>query len=116
MANLAPLASETLGQADEPSSPVLRFSRDEPLALDAGVALGPWQIAYQTYGRLNPQRSYAVDFPLVTVRDMVRAQAQLVDRLGIRDLFCVIGGSMGGMQVLQWAASYGPRVFSALPI
>jgi homoserine O-acetyltransferase len=47
---------------------------------------------------------------------MVRAQAQLVDRLGIRDLFCVVGGSMGGMQVLQWAAAYGPRVFAALPI
>jgi homoserine O-acetyltransferase len=67
---------------------------------------------------LNPEtgQPYAVDFPLVTIRDMVRAQAQLVDRLGIRDLFCVVGGSMGGMQVLQWAAAYGPRVFAALPI
>jgi homoserine O-acetyltransferase len=42
----------------------------------------------------------------VTVRDMVRAQAALLDRLGIESLFCVVGGSMGGMQVLQWAASY----------
>ncbi len=47
---------------------------------------------------------------------MVRAQAALLDRLGIETLFCVIGGSMGGMQVLQWAASYPERVFSALPI
>ena len=47
---------------------------------------------------------------------MVRAQAALLDRLGIESLFCVVGGSMGGMQVLQWAASYPERVFSALPI
>jgi homoserine O-acetyltransferase len=47
---------------------------------------------------------------------MVRAQATLLDHLGIPDLFCVIGGSMGGMQVLQWAASFPKRVFSAVPI
>jgi homoserine O-acetyltransferase len=47
---------------------------------------------------------------------MVRAQAMLIDHLGIASLFCVVGGSMGGMQVLQWAASYPDRVFSALPI
>ena len=47
---------------------------------------------------------------------MVRGQAMLVDELGIETLFCVAGGSMGGMQVLQWAASYPQRVFSALPI
>ena len=47
---------------------------------------------------------------------MVRAQAMLLDRLGIESLFCVIGGSMGGMQVLQWAASYPERVFAAMPI
>jgi homoserine O-acetyltransferase len=180
------LLAEPMGQVDEPSSPVARFSADEPLVMDAGVALAPWQIAYQTYGRLNADRSnavlichaltgdqhvanvhpvtgkpgwwetmvgpgkpfdtdrffvicsnviggcmgttgpastnpaterpYALDFPVVTVRDMVRAQAALIDRLGIESLFCVAGGSMGGMQVLQWAASYPDRVFSALPI
>ena len=47
---------------------------------------------------------------------MVRAQAMLLDELGIDTLFAVAGGSMGGMQVLQWAASYPQRVFSALPI
>jgi homoserine O-acetyltransferase len=47
---------------------------------------------------------------------MVRAQAMLLDRLGIESLFAVIGGSMGGMQVLQWAASYPERVFAAMPI
>jgi len=59
---------------------------------------------------------YGVDMPLVTIRDMVNAQAMLLDHLGIEKLLCVAGGSMGGMQVLQWAASYPERVFSALPI
>jgi homoserine O-acetyltransferase len=67
---------------------------------------------------LNPERgrAYGLDFPLVTIRDMVRAQAMLVDHLGIDTLFAVVGGSMGGMQVLQWAASYPERVFAALPM
>ena len=60
--------------------------------------------------------AYATDLPLVTVADMVRAQAMLVDHLGIDTLFCVAGGSMGGMQVLQWAAAYPHRVFAAMPI
>ena len=53
---------------------------------------------------------------MITIRDMVRAQAMLLDHLGIETLFCVVGGSMGGMQALQWAASYPERVFAALPI
>jgi homoserine O-acetyltransferase len=180
------LSAEPRSQIDEPSSLVARFGAHEPLMMDAGVALGPWQIAYQTYGSLNPDRSnailichaltgdqhvanvspitgkpgwwstmvgpglpvdtsrffvicanviggcmgttgpastdpgtgqpYNLAFPVVTIRDMVRAQAALLDRLGIASLFGVIGGSMGGMQVLQWAASYPERVFAALPI
>jgi homoserine O-acetyltransferase len=67
---------------------------------------------------VNPAtgRAYGLDLPVITVRDMVRAQAMLLDRLGIETLFSVAGGSLGGMQVLQWAASYPDRVFSALPI
>ncbi|TIO12593.1 MAG: alpha/beta fold hydrolase, partial [Mesorhizobium sp.] len=61
-------------------------------------------------------RPYGLDLPIITIRDMVRAQLMLVDHFGIEKLFCVLGGSMGGMQVLQWAASYPERVFSALPI
>jgi homoserine O-acetyltransferase len=61
-------------------------------------------------------KPYALSFPIVTIRDMVRAQAMLLDELKIDTLFAVAGGSMGGMQVLQWAASYPHRVFSALPI
>ena len=173
-------------EADHPHSPVAHFSADQPLRLDAGVALSPFQVAYQTYGTLNAERSNAVlichaltgdqhvfnrhpvtgkpgwwdtmvgpgkpidteryyvicpnvlgacmgttgpastdpksgapwglDFPVITIRDMVRAQAMLLDRLGIDTLFAVAGGSMGGMQVLQWAASYPDAVFAALPI
>ena len=47
---------------------------------------------------------------------MVRAQKKLVEHLGIRQLFAVIGGSMGGMQVLEWAATYPEAVFAAVPI
>src|SRR5215203_3988544 len=179
-------AADCVREAVNPHSPMVRFGAEEPLMMDAGVALGPWQIAYQTYGTLNPQKSNAVlichaltgdqhvanihpitqksgwwetmvgpgrpidterffvicpnvigacmgstgpastnpktgkpwglDFPVTTIRDMVRAQAMLLDHLGIDSLFSIAGGSMGGMQVLQWAASYPDRVFSALPI
>ena len=50
-------------------------------------------------------KPYGLGFPVITIADMVRAQALLIDHLGIEQLFAVIGGSMGGMQVLQWAAS-----------
>jgi len=67
---------------------------------------------------INPKtgKPWGLEFPVITIRDMVRAQAMLLDELGIETLFSVAGGSMGGMQVLQWAASYPNRVFSALPI
>jgi homoserine O-acetyltransferase/O-succinyltransferase len=61
-------------------------------------------------------KPYALDLPVVTIRDMVRAQAMLIDHLGIESLFTVLGGSMGGMQVLEWASSYKDRVFAAMPI
>nr|WP_294556625.1 homoserine O-acetyltransferase [uncultured Rhodopila sp.] len=59
---------------------------------------------------------WGTDFPPVTIRDMVRAQKRLIEHLGIDRLFAVIGGSMGGMQALQWAAQYPEHVFAALPI
>jgi len=66
----------------------------------------------------NPKtgKPWGLDFPVITIRDMARAQAMLLDYLDIESLFAVVGGSMGGMQVLQWAASYPERVFAALPI
>lgn len=66
----------------------------------------------------NPRtgKPYALEFPFVTIADMVRAQRHLIDFLGIEKLLCVAGGSMGGMQVLQWVAAYPERVRSAIPI
>ena len=60
--------------------------------------------------------AYAMGFPVITLRDMVRAQAMLVDHLGIATLAAVVGGSMGGMQVLEWAATYPDRVAAAVVI
>jgi homoserine O-acetyltransferase len=175
-----------VSEADRPSSPFVRFGPDRPLLLDSGGQLVDLQIAYQTYGELNADRSnailvchaltgdqhaasahpvtgkpgwwsemvgsgkpidtdryhvictnvvggcmgstgpastnpatdrvYGLDLPVITVGDMVRAQAMLLDHLGIETLFSLAGGSLGGMQVLQWAAAYPDRVFSALPI
>jgi homoserine O-acetyltransferase len=66
----------------------------------------------------NPKtgKPYALDFPMITIADMVNAQRHLIDHLGIGKLLSVAGGSMGGMQVLQWVASYPERVRSAIPI
>jgi homoserine O-acetyltransferase len=67
---------------------------------------------------INPDTNapWGLSFPVITIGDMVRAQVRVIDHLGIDTLFCVIGGSMGGMQVLEWAATYPERVFSAVPI
>ncbi len=61
-------------------------------------------------------KPYGLDFPIITIADIVKAQTHLIDHLGIKKLLGVIGGSMGGMQVLQWVASYPERVASAIPI
>jgi homoserine O-acetyltransferase/O-succinyltransferase len=185
--DLSPLStSPRLSEALNPQSRVVHFPEGEPLRLDGGGTLAPFSIAFQTYGRLNEDKSntvlichaltldqhvandhpvtgkpgwwdtlvgpgrpvdtnryfvvcsnilggcmgstgpssvnprtgkpYGLDFPVITIGDMVRAQARLLDDLGIPDLFCAIGGSMGGMQVLEWAATYPDRVFAAIPI
>jgi homoserine O-acetyltransferase/O-succinyltransferase len=59
---------------------------------------------------------YAMSFPVITVRDMVRAQAMLLDHLGVAVLEAVVGGSMGGMQALEWAATFPDRVRAAIVI
>lgn len=66
----------------------------------------------------NPRtgRPYGLSFPVVTIADMVRVQRELVRHLGIERLLSVCGGSMGGMQVLQWTVDYPEMVLSAIPI
>jgi homoserine O-acetyltransferase len=66
----------------------------------------------------NPKtgRPYGLDFPVVTIGDMVRAQKKLLDHLGVERLFSVIGGSLGGMQVLEWVVQYPGKVRSAIPL
>jgi len=176
-------ADERSQEADHPSSKVASFGADQPLPLDCGIDLAPFQIAYQTYGELNAERSnailvchaltgdqhvanvppvtgkpgwwdnmigpgkgfdtnkyyvicsnvlggcrgstgpasihpgtgcpYAMSFPVITIGDMVRLQKMLIDWMGIERLLTVTGGSMGGMQALEWAVSYPDRVVSA---
>jgi len=67
---------------------------------------------------LNPATGspYALDFPLISINDMVNAQKRLIDHLGIEKLLSVVGGSMGGQQVLSWLVNYPNKILSAIPI
>ena len=59
---------------------------------------------------------YGLDFPVITIKDIIKAQESLLEYLGIKKLLCATGGSMGGMQLLQFCATFPDRSFSAIPI
>ena len=65
---------------------------------------------------LDTSNPYGMEFPIFTIKDMVNLQLKLIESLNIDKLFSIIGGSMGGMQVLEWAASYPNKLYSAIPI
>ena len=73
-------------------------------------SLGPSDINKDT------NQPYGLDFPVITIKDIVRAQESLLDHLGIEKLLCATGGSMGGMQLLQFCATFPDKTFSAIPI
>ncbi|WP_407374343.1 homoserine O-acetyltransferase [Methanobrevibacter sp.] len=67
---------------------------------------------------INPEtgKEYGIDFPVITIKDMVTVQKKLIDSLGIDQMYAIIGGSMGGMQVLQWLVSYPEMTRKAIPM
>ena len=66
----------------------------------------------------NPvtKKPYGLDFPVITIKDMVKAQESLLEHLGIKKLLCATGGSMGGMQVLQFVSNFPEKTKTAVPI
>jgi len=105
--------NEQPGWWDEAVGPGKMFDTDHFFVICSNViggcqgSTGPGSIA-------PDGKPYALRFPVVTVADMVQAQRYLIDSLGINKLFAVAGGSMGGMQALQWAVDYPERVKTVL--
>lgn len=106
--------------ADEWWAPLFGENRAFDATKDFIVASNVLGGCYGTTGAtsLNPQTGtwYGAHFPRITIRDMVSAQALLVSALGIKKLKLVIGGSMGGMQVLEWAVMFPEKVSAICPI
>ena len=111
-----PVDKKKLGWWDNMIGPGKAFDTDRYYVISSNIvggcrgSTGPSSI--------NPAtgRPYGVTFPVVTMRDMVRAQKHLVDHLGVKSLLAVSGGSMGGMQALQWAVTYPEVVRGCIPI
>ena len=78
-----------------------------------GGCMGSWGPGNKNKDTNQP---YGLDFPVITIKDIVKAQESLLDYLGIKKLLCATGGSMGGMQLLQFCATFPDKTFSAIPI
>ena len=78
-----------------------------------GGCMGSWGPSDKNKETNQP---YGLDFPVITIKDIVRAQESLLEHLGIQKLLCATGGSMGGMQLLQFCATFPDKSFSAIPI
>ncbi|MDD5116325.1 MAG: homoserine O-acetyltransferase [Candidatus Omnitrophica bacterium] len=107
---------ENTGWWDEFIGPGKAFDTDKYFVICSNVlggckgSTGPSSINPRT------SRPFGLDFPLITINDMVRAQKRLIDHLGIEKLLSVVGGSMGGLQALSWLVNYPQNVRSAVPI
>ncbi len=106
-------SDERPGWWDEAVGPGKMFDTDRYFVICSNV-IGGCQGSTGPSSLAPDGKPYALRFPFVTVADMVEAQRYLLDYLGIRKLFSVAGGSMGGMQALQWAVDYPDRVGSVL--
>jgi len=104
------------GWWDDMIGPGKAFDTDRYFVISSNVIGGCKGSTGPSSPHPKTERPYALDFPVITIADMVEAQRRLVDHLGIDRLLAVAGGSMGGMQVLQWVASFPERVRSAIPI
>ncbi len=104
------------GWWDTVVGPGLPVDTDRFFVLCANVLGGCMGSTGPRSPRTEGGEPWGIDFPPVTIRDMVRAQKRLIEHLGIERLFAVTGGSMGGMQVLEWAATYPDAVFAAIPV
>jgi len=115
VANINPVTGKP-GWWSEMVGPGLAIDTDRYFVICANVVGGCMGTTGPASTNPETGRAYGLELPVITVRDMVRAQAMLLDRLEIGTLLSVAGGSLGGMQVLQWAATYPDRLFSAVPI
>lgn len=104
------------GWWDECVGPGKAFDTDKYFVICSNVIGGCKGSTGPTSTDPRTNRPYGLSFPVVTIADMVHAQRHLLDHLGIDQLLSVVGGSMGGMQALQWAVAYPDRIRSAIPL
>jgi homoserine O-acetyltransferase len=105
---------EQPGWWDSAIGPGKMFDTDEYFIICSNVIGGCKGSTGPASPHPHDRHPYALRFPVVTIADMVQAQTHLIDYLGINTLFAVAGGSMGGMQALQWAVDYPERVNNLL--